>query len=250
MSSLQNSQHIGGKQHIESFPVAPGVNTSRLVQDPGINIPLPAITNTALTTNVATITTATAHGLQIGDQVLVAAVTQTALNGTFFVVSVPTATTFTYALTHADIGTGADTGTVNKVGGAALRDMGGLGVGSGFNQFLAQLVAHTLVGTGLTEFKIVANTANDGSGTEVTVKTHAIPTAPDTVGNYLNLECTAEEVRQANTDAAIPITALARYVGVRFTMANAGDKGVCVYVTAQHRSSVPNLTADQVVDQS
>ena len=70
------------------------------------------ITNVALTSNVATITTAVAHGLGVGQVVTVAAVTATTLNGTFTIASVPTTTTFTYALTASNVTSAADTGTV------------------------------------------------------------------------------------------------------------------------------------------
>jgi N4-gp56 family major capsid protein len=74
--------------------------------------PTIAITNTALTSDVATVTTAAAHGLGVGQVVTVAAVTATTLNGTFTIATVPTATTFTYAKVTANVGTAADTGTV------------------------------------------------------------------------------------------------------------------------------------------
>jgi N4-gp56 family major capsid protein len=70
------------------------------------------ITNVALTSNVATITTAVAHGLGVGQVVTVAAVTATTLNGTFTIASVPTTTTFTYSLTATNVTSAADTGTV------------------------------------------------------------------------------------------------------------------------------------------
>jgi N4-gp56 family major capsid protein len=69
------------------------------------------ITNTAIATNVATITTAVAHGLGVGQVVTVAAVTNTDVNGTFTIASVPTTTTFTYAKTASNVSS-ADTGTV------------------------------------------------------------------------------------------------------------------------------------------
>lgn len=64
------------------------------------------VTNRALTTNVATITTATAHLLAIGDVVTVVGV-HASLDGTFVVASVPTGTTFTYAKVIADVVTAA-----------------------------------------------------------------------------------------------------------------------------------------------
>ena len=70
------------------------------------------ITNVALTTNVVTITTGVAHGLGTGQVVTVAATTNTAVNGTFTIASVPSTTTFTYSLTASNITSVADTGTV------------------------------------------------------------------------------------------------------------------------------------------
>ncbi len=70
------------------------------------------ISNSALTSNVATITTAVAHGLGVGQVVTVACVTATTLNGTFTIASVPSTTTFTYALTASNVTSAADTGTV------------------------------------------------------------------------------------------------------------------------------------------
>lgn len=72
------------------------------------------ITNKALTSNVATLTTTSAHGLAVGDYVTVAGVDAT-FNGTFRVASVPTATTFTYAKTNTNVTSAAATGTVTKV---------------------------------------------------------------------------------------------------------------------------------------
>lgn len=72
-----------------------------------------SITNVALTSNVATITTASAHGLGVGQVVAVAAVTATTVNSTAAtIVSVPSSTTFTYAKTASNVASAADTGTV------------------------------------------------------------------------------------------------------------------------------------------
>jgi hypothetical protein len=77
-----------------------------------------SINNKARTTNVATLTTAAAHGLAVGDEVWVEGVDST-FNGKYTVTTVPTTTTFTY--TTATSGTVASTavspvGKVNKVG--------------------------------------------------------------------------------------------------------------------------------------
>lgn len=70
------------------------------------------ITNVALTSNVATITTSAVHGLVAGDTVKVNATTTTALNGTYVVKAAPTTTTFTYDKVNANISSAADTGSV------------------------------------------------------------------------------------------------------------------------------------------
>ena len=74
--------------------------------------PTVSITNVALTSNVVTVTTSVAHGLGVNQIATVAAVTNTAINGTYTIASVPSTTTFTYALTASNISSVADTGTV------------------------------------------------------------------------------------------------------------------------------------------
>jgi hypothetical protein len=69
------------------------------------------ITNVALTSNVATITTVNAHGYSIGDSVTVDASNNT-FDGTYTITTVPTLTTFTYAKVNANIASVAATGTV------------------------------------------------------------------------------------------------------------------------------------------
>jgi hypothetical protein len=70
------------------------------------------ITTVARTTNVVTITTSAVHGYAVGHTVTVAATTNTSLNGTFTIATVPTTTTFTYAQTASNITSVADTGSV------------------------------------------------------------------------------------------------------------------------------------------
>jgi hypothetical protein len=70
-----------------------------------------AITNVALTSNVATITTASPHGYSIGNSVTVDASNNT-FDGTYTVTTTPTSTTFTYAKTNANIPSASATGSV------------------------------------------------------------------------------------------------------------------------------------------
>jgi cytoskeletal protein CcmA (bactofilin family) len=81
------------------------------------------VTNKALTSNVATLTTGTAHTYRAGDVVVVSSVDAT-FNGTYSIIAVPTSTTFTYAKTNANVTSAA----VSPVGGtsvAARREFAG-----------------------------------------------------------------------------------------------------------------------------
>ena len=61
-----------------------------------------SVSNKALTSNVATLTTSAAHGFCSGMEVVVSGVDAT-FNGTYTITSVPTATTFTYAKVAANV---------------------------------------------------------------------------------------------------------------------------------------------------
>jgi hypothetical protein len=68
------------------------------------------VSNKALTSNIATITTSATHGFAVGDYVVVSGVDAT-FNGTYLVASVPTTTTFTYAKTATNVTSAAATGS-------------------------------------------------------------------------------------------------------------------------------------------
>ena len=64
----------------------------------------------AVATNVATITTSTPHNINVGFYVTISGMADSTYNGTYPVASVPSPTTFTYALTHGNEGSTSDTG--------------------------------------------------------------------------------------------------------------------------------------------
>lgn len=72
-----------------------------------------SISNSARAGSTATITTSTAHGFRVGDSVTIAGTNgNSALHGTYTILSVPTTTTFTYTTTTSGtITSAADTGT-------------------------------------------------------------------------------------------------------------------------------------------
>lgn len=69
-----------------------------------------AISNKALTANVATITTSAPHDFEPGDTVVVAGVDAT-FDGTHTILATPTTTTFTFAKTATDVSSAVATGT-------------------------------------------------------------------------------------------------------------------------------------------
>ena len=73
-----------------------------------------SVSNKALTSNVATLTTSAVHNLFAGDSVVISGIDGT-FNGTYTITSVPTTTTFRYAKTNSNISSTA----VSPVGSAA-----------------------------------------------------------------------------------------------------------------------------------
>ena len=80
------------------------------------------VSNKAITSNIATLTTGAAHGFEVGQSVTVSDVDST-FNGTYTITAVPTTTTFRYALTATDVASTA----VSPVG-SVLRNRGYLAV--------------------------------------------------------------------------------------------------------------------------
>lgn len=94
------------------------------------------------------------------------------------------------------------------------------------------------VGTSaLDTFKILANSDSAGGGTDSTIATHAVGSEPDAVGDYLFLECSAEQLSETGTDL--------RYVSASCEFATGTDEGVVVYIRWPKRA-YDALSADSV----
>lgn len=129
-------------------------------------------------------------------------------------------------VTHYDFDPDATTAT--DVGWVDMRDYG---------RVLMSLF-HS-VGTGnVSSFKILANSQPDGSGTDVEVKAHDLTTQPDAVGDYVFLECTAQELAALGTDL--------RYVSANIALATATDECVVTYIQSDPRVAADGLTADSI----
>jgi len=80
----------------------------------------------ARTSNVATIGTAAAHGLAVGDGIIVSGMAAARYNGTWLVASVPNTTHFTYANIGTNETETADTaGTITKIAFIDVREFKG-----------------------------------------------------------------------------------------------------------------------------
>ena len=111
-----NDLYVSGISGYKTTTCAFAGATNRLVfATTGVNAG--SVNNKALTSNVATLTTAAAHGLAVDDEVWVEGVDST-FNGKYTVTGIPTTTTFTYAKTNANVSSAAvsPVGKVNKVG--------------------------------------------------------------------------------------------------------------------------------------
>ena len=90
-----------------------GVTLTAFIQD--VSSTLGSITSIVSSSDVATVTTGSAHGLQVGMYVHVTGSTTAFVNGIYKVASVPSSTTFTYAQNSgASNGTAAGTKVIYK----------------------------------------------------------------------------------------------------------------------------------------
>jgi len=103
--AVVGTDHQHPQQHTRSIQWS-GVNGVLLHDEYDVDKIYPAITvsisNKALTSNVATLTTPTAHGLTVGMTITITGVDAT-FNGAYRITTVPTATTFTYAKTASNV---------------------------------------------------------------------------------------------------------------------------------------------------
>lgn len=93
------------------------------------------------------------------------------------------------------------------------------------------------IGSSNLTFKILANSASDGSGTDVEVKAYS-GSEPDAVGDYCFLECTAQELAALGTDL--------RYVTASCAVATNTDEGVVTYIRSDLRFPRADATSDSI----
>jgi hypothetical protein len=174
------------------------------------------ISNVALTSNVVTITTSAAHGYLVNDSVTVTATTQTTVNGTFTIASVPTTTTFTYAKTASDIPSTTDTGSVVSSSNIKMANASGiLAVVNGGTGASTLKANNLLVGNGTSSPSVIPA----GTAGNVLVSS---TTSTVTAGSFaVGTEYTIASIGTTATDF-MAIGAASNTVGVVFTATGVG----------------------------
>ncbi len=111
-----------------------------------------------------------------------------------------------------------------------------------FRNFSASIMR--TIGTGNVDaFLLLGNTEADGSGTDVTLKSHALGSEPDALGDQLHLEVTAEEMAQEAADAGI---ASIKGFSASVELATGTDEFVASYIRMGALRAQDALTADVV----
>ncbi len=144
-----------------------------------------SITYKQLTSNVATLTTATAHNLEVGDSIWVEQVDAT-FNGSHVVLDTPTSTTFTFAKTAANValtavspaGVVRETGSINIEAESELLPTGYLTTGFIRYNTLEPKNFKRLLGRGEFEFGSMTLETVDKDGTEYDIITYDSSVAP------------------------------------------------------------------------
>lgn len=127
----------------------------------------------------------------------------------------------------------ANSTVATDVGWVDMRDYDGISM---------TVFATVFGGNGITVFQIVASSSSSGAGTDGTVVSHAVGDAPDAQGDWLYLECTAEQIRAQETDS----TGELRYVSAKLTAENTADEAVVTYLQWGAKHPQTGLTADVV----
>jgi hypothetical protein len=103
------------------------------------------------------------------------------------------------------------------------------------------------VGTGaLDTFSLIANYVTD-TGTDVTIKTHAVGSEPNAQADMIFLECDASEIHAAVVGGISTLAnqQAAKYVSAECEFDVSTDEGVVIYILGAKRPAAA-LTADVV----
>jgi len=159
-----NTQYYVVQKSLSELKTTPNfqwssVNTVKIFASAFANVGT-NVSASVLSSNVATITTSTAHGLLAGDSVLITG--RTGYNGLYKVATNVNATAFTYSITGSDIGSNlTDGGTVTELLGNHWIALDGLRF-----ENISSVTANPLYG--LTGYSLLAETAVSSNGASIT----------------------------------------------------------------------------------
>ena len=228
---------IGANSDITSLTACTsitGLTTPLSVSQGGTGVQITrTISSVALTSNVVTITTSAAHGYLANDSVTVTATTQTTVNGTYTIISVPTSTTFTYAKTASNISPIVDTGSVVSSSNIKMSAASGtLSVSNGGTGASTLKLNNLFLGNGTSSPTLIP------AGTTNNVLT-STTTSTVTAGSFV--VGTEYTILTVGTTDFTAIGASANTVGVVFTATGVGS-GTGTATTNTWTSSAPSTT--------
>lgn len=111
-----------------------------------------------------------------------------------------------------------------------------------YSGYVVIAMVSALTGSGMTLLEIVGASNSTGTTDVTSIKTSGAVVG-DAVGDYVVLECTAEELAHAGAVAGADL----RYAAVRLTLQNANDEVVaCIIRTGYKHGPSLNLTANYI----
>jgi len=109
-----------------------------------------------------------------------------------------------------------------------------------YSGFAVLAMSSALTGAGITKLEIVAATSAAGANATVIKDSGAV--VADAVGDFVALECIAEEIAQLGAEGGFAFT----HVAARLTVANAADEAVVLYDRAGAKHGAAGLTATTI----
>jgi hypothetical protein len=126
--------------------------------------------------------------------------------------------------------TSPDGGTTKRV--VAMENYGGFAVTS--------MTSVSASSSGVTKLEIVGCTDSSGSNPTVIVDSGTV--AADAVGDFVAVECTAEQVKEVGDAGGLTLT----HIAGRLTCSNSGDEAVVTYIRHTPRYPQSGLTANAI----
>lgn len=243
----------------------PATYTAPAALPPATTVSIVAGNGAVRNNNVVTITTTAAHNLVVGQIVTISGVADTSFNGTFFVQTVPSTTTFTYSQTASNATSGGGTVSSTAVlikavstSDSTKSDTATLSVDSGVQISVSPKTA--TVGTSET-FQFLATVTGStntnvtwtvtGGSSNGTISTNGLYTAPAAVPSPAAVTVTAASVLDPNkiTTATLTVVVAADPTLTAISPSRAAQGSVFqdVYLTGTNFISTTTVLANTTI---